>query len=162
MSATDRDRLNKVLAAYGADPARWPEAERADLEREGSRGAQDSPELREAHEIDVVLATAPDIKIPEGAMDKVLELAQRSPSAEVIQFSPERRLSRTLLKRIQVREAVPIGIALAASLLVGVFAGFDEQVGSVVSVASLESSAPALEDELWSFDPFKMTEGEPL
>jgi len=59
-----KTRLAEVLAAYGADPARWPAAERARLE---ALVRSDPQLLVEAREIDRVLARAAQPAVPAGA-----------------------------------------------------------------------------------------------
>ncbi len=162
MSEANQNRLKQVLAAYGADPARWPDDERAALKREiAETGSSELPEWREAREIDAILSSAPEVPVSDRMIDQILMRAQEFPKAEVVPFAAKPSSVVSTVRRIGLREAVPVGVALAASLLMGVFAGLDEQIGSFATVASLETSSPALEDKLWSFDPFNMNEGEP-
>ena len=163
MSATDKERLKQVLAAYGAEPSRWPVEERAALERQlAATGSDDLPDLSEAREVDFLLSSLQEKPIPDTALQTVLALSEQNPKAQVVPIGAEDKAPVPWLNRQRLREAFPIGIALAASLLAGVFAGLDEQFGNFATVASLETPAPGLEDALWSFDPFNMGGGEQL
>ena len=83
-----KTRLAEVLAAYGADPARWPAAER---DRLLVLVASDPALLAEALEIDRVLARAPLPKIPAGAVMRLMERAGRErPSPNVVPFDRAR------------------------------------------------------------------------
>jgi hypothetical protein len=67
-----RTRLAEVLAAYGADPARWPASEREQL----MAVADKEPHLvAEAREIDQVLVRAKSPIVPQGAAARLLERA---------------------------------------------------------------------------------------
>lgn len=163
MSASSQERLKQVLASYGADPARWPADERASLENAFHRTApEDLPELAEAREIDAVLSAVPEVSVPDAALARILETASEYPKAEIVQFGERKAARKSVFDTFRLRDALPLGAALAASLLLGVFAGLDEQVGSFAVVASLETVSAGLEDSLWSFDPFNLSNGEPL
>lgn len=120
-----RTRLAEVLAAYGADPARWPAAE-----REGLEALIDAhPELLTgALEIDRILARAERPRAPAGAKAQLLAKAAR--------------------ERQQVN-VVPIGggrarptpsiwswgtaAALAASFAFGIFLGDNTSFGNFLA-----------------------------
>lgn len=55
----DRSRFEAIVAAYGADPRRWPEAERADAEA-FARLPEAASALAEANALDAVLDEAAD------------------------------------------------------------------------------------------------------
>jgi hypothetical protein len=113
-----RTRLAEVLAAYGADPARWPAAERVPL----MAYVESKPDLQalliEAREIDQVLAGAKTPSVPAGAAARLLAQAeQQIPKATVIPFD-----------RAQARPRPAIwswgaAAALAASFGLGIFLG---------------------------------------
>ncbi|WP_300551870.1 hypothetical protein [Maricaulis sp.] len=98
----NRERMQDILEAYGADPARWPEAERD--------AAQDflldHPEiLAEAHAL-------------EAELDALLEMPDPQPS-ELLQHR--------ILKSLPQPGLVwgwRAPVAAAAALVIGVFAGF--------------------------------------
>lgn len=163
MSATKGGRLKQVLEAYGADPSRWPVEDCAELERllEAS-GSQDQAALAEAREIDLILSSLGRVDVPDAALQRALEVSAQNPKAQVVPLNHSIKTQNPWVSQHRLREALPVGIALAASLLAGVFAGLDEQIGNFATVASLETAVPGLEDALWSFDPFNMNDGEQL
>lgn len=114
MDAT-RTRLAEILAAYGADPARWPLSERAALEVL----LRNEPELlAEAVAIDRVLAKAPSPQAPAGA--KALLLARAAREKQTVNVVP--------LDRARARPRPSIwswgtAAALAASFALGIFLG---------------------------------------
>jgi hypothetical protein len=110
-----RTRLAEVLAAYGADPARWPAAERDGLMALAER----EPDLlAEAREIDQVLARAGAAVVPAGAAARLLARAgqQRRP-ATVTPFD------RTSVKAPPSIWSWGAAAALAASFGLGIFLG---------------------------------------
>lgn len=111
-----KTRLAEVLAAYGADPARWPAAERDRLQAL----VESQPELlAEALEIDRVLAQAPAPRIPAGAAARLLARAGRiEPAPQVIPL--DRRSLRGGSPSIWSWGAAA---ALAASFAFGIFLG---------------------------------------
>jgi hypothetical protein len=114
-----RTRLAEVLAAYGADPARWPASERDRL----LTYVEGAPELQallaEAREIDQVLTRARAPAVPAGAAARLLVRAgQQRPQTTVIPF--DRSASRTKPPSIWSWGAAA---ALAASFGLGIFLG---------------------------------------
>jgi len=112
-----RTRLREVLAAYGADPARWPVAERRGLELL----AQSEPELlAEAREVDRLLATARAPQVPAGAAARLLAKAgQQKPEPTVVPFERGRAKARPRPSIWSWGAAA----ALAASFGLGIFLG---------------------------------------
>ena len=110
-----KTRLAEVLAAYGADPARWPAAERDRLQALVQR----QPELlAEALEIDRVLARATRPQIPAGATARLMEQAgRRKPAPNVIPLDRARPKARPSIW------SWGAGAALAASFACGIFLG---------------------------------------
>jgi hypothetical protein len=110
-----RTRLREVLAAYGADPARWPAGERDRL----AALAESEPELlAEAREIDKVLARAKVPLVPAGAAARLLARAgQVTPQGTVIAFDRARARARTPIW------SWGAAAALAASFGLGIFLG---------------------------------------
>src|SRR5262245_29247152 len=113
-----RTRLAEVLAAYGADPARWPAAERERLMAHIDSAPDLQALLAEALEIDQVLSRAEAPAVPAGAVARLLARAQQQkPSATVI-----------ALDRARARPSPSIwswgaAAALAASFGLGIFLG---------------------------------------
>jgi hypothetical protein len=104
-------RLSKVLAAYGANPARWPQNDRAALESL----LANQPELAQARALDHLLNTQEEPKPTLGAIGRVMAKTANTPSSQETKAPLSRISSLTGL--------VPISALLAASLLVGVFLG---------------------------------------
>ena len=110
-----KTRLAEVLAAYGADPARWPAAERDRLMAlvESEPGL-----LVEAAEIDRVLARATLPEIPAGAAARLVERA-----GEVRPYSNVVPLGRVRPKMQPSIWSWGAAAALAASFACGIFLG---------------------------------------
>ena len=125
-------RLAEVLAAYGRNPLRWPEADRvrfANLLRE--------PELlpehlsAEADALDKLLdaATAASITEPPGARDRLfsaIRTQEVTPSAAMYDRKPFWR-SAILPQQLLVAGT------LAASVMLGVLAGVGTEAGSLLA-----------------------------
>lgn len=115
MDAT-RTRLAEVLAAYGADPTRWPVSERSGLE---ALLASEPGLLAEAAEIDRVLARAPVPAAPAGA--KALLLARVAREKQAVNV-----ISLERAPRAKPRPSIwswGTAAALAASFAFGIFLG---------------------------------------
>jgi hypothetical protein len=117
----DRKRLEQVLAAYGADPNRWPESDRglAPLMSDMDRAA--------AGRIDAALESAANPIVLPGSLDRLM--ARLPPTAVVVPL--KQRASRPRFQSLWA------GGALAASLAIGIYLGgsgvADDLVGSVAS-----------------------------
>ncbi|MGE0004953.1 MAG: hypothetical protein AB7S92_05130 [Parvibaculaceae bacterium] len=110
-----RTRLAEVLAAYGADPARWPATER---DRLMALAETEPGLLAEAREIDRVLARAVTPPVPAGAAARLLARAREErPQATVIP------LDRARARRRPSIWSWGAAAALAASFGVGIFLG---------------------------------------
>jgi hypothetical protein len=110
--ANDHDRLRRLYAAYGADPARWPEDERW-------RYRDTPPELvedqKDAHLIDRLLAR--HVVPPTPVQDHRRLIAGAAAAAAPSSRLPSRRRIPLLMREW------PAALALAASLAVGVWIG---------------------------------------
>ncbi|WP_291844040.1 hypothetical protein [Maricaulis sp.] len=98
------DRFFRILEAYGADPARWPDAERAEAEA-----------FAAAHPALVLDATG-DEMVLDDLLDRMVEPVIEAPLLE-----------RRLLARLPGPTGLPAWMApsaIAAALLVGVLGGF--------------------------------------
>ena len=129
----DEARLKAVLEAYGRNPLRWPEADRVRF-----AGLLRNPELlpaelsAEADILDKLLdsATAASIAEPQGARDRLLA-AVRSPAttmhpAPASTHRPWREFG------IMPQQLLVAG-TLAASVMLGVFAGINTDAGGVLA-----------------------------
>ncbi len=143
------ERLQTVVAAYGADRARWPASEREAL----SEYAATNPDARrciaEAESLDALLAGAAT-RVPEPAVARVrdqllarldLETADTPApghDARVVPFARKQAPRPGVPARSMWREAA----VLAAALLVGVFTGRQGLLeGSGLDLGNLTSSA---------------------
>lgn len=111
-----QERFFQILEAYGADPARWPEAER----EQAQAWADAHPE------------TAAEALGAEAALDAVLGEAEAVPSD---------LLERRIMKRFPAPAAGlrwQIPVAAAAALLVGAFIGFAS--GALTATESAETT----------------------
>jgi hypothetical protein len=113
-----RTRLAEVLAAYGADPARWPAAERDRLMAHLDNVSDLQALLSGAREIDQVLALVKAPEVPAGAVARLLaQTGQQKPSAAVITLDRARAGPRPSIW------SWGAAAALAASFGLGVFLG---------------------------------------
>jgi hypothetical protein len=113
-----RTRLAEVLAAYGADPARWPAAERDEFMAHIENAPDLQALLTEAREIDQVLASANTPAVPAGAAARLLARAGQQKSRPTV----------IPLDRARTRPRPSIwswgaAAALAASFGLGIFLG---------------------------------------
>lgn len=166
MRHTDKkDRFRAVLNSYGADPEKWPEDEREGLAR---LLQSDDPKVRaslqDAREIDLVLALAPEAEVPAGAMNRVMAKVANAPTGEVVDLGAARVLKDGQRRGFDFRRAVPVGIAMAASLMLGVLAGLSELTATYVpgtsgiTLAGLDEDTAA--ESLLSFEAFTLVEGD--
>ncbi len=108
----DRDkRIEDLLASYGANRARWPQA------LEGSAPAAAEADARA---IDRVLAQASMPELPVGAMDRLmakLDDAAPAPESNVVLFRPAVQGPRRRIWRYAA--ALPLAASLALGLYLG-------------------------------------------
>ncbi len=112
MDENMKQRLQAVLASYGADPARWPRADRDALKHFLDHAGDD---LTEAAAIDRMLDLAPAPPVPAGLETRMLSRLNRDVRTTVVPFA------RPASKRAPSWPwaAVP----LAASLALGIYLG---------------------------------------
>jgi hypothetical protein len=110
------NRLRAVLDTYGADPARWPDAERVELAGVLEEHSELIAERQAATEIDRGLAAASRPAVPAGAHARLAELARNTPQqAPVVAAAPQQQF-------FGVSRFAAVS-TLAASLFIGVFVG---------------------------------------
>ena len=115
------DRLQAVLAAYGADAARWPEADRGLASLLMTADAALSAPLEDARSLDAVLAQASHPAAPVAAAERLIASIADVPG-KVVTFAPrEQELMQARRAALPRRLAVPM--ALAASLALGLYLG---------------------------------------
>lgn len=113
-------RFRRLVAAYGANPARWPEPERAAAEELIAASAEAQMALAEAKALDGELTRAP-VPVGPATLDRLRDgirhRVARLPAAS--QVAPEPWLAGVF--------AMPLRLgALAAAALVGVWLGWSE------------------------------------
>jgi len=122
LTPADRERLAAVVAAWGADPARWPEDDRVHLGHQ--LAALPEAARRDAAALDALIASAASPQPPPGAVERLLARAAATPQAktpaEVHPFAVAR--AAPSVARAPSR-AAPAWMTLAASLLLGFWAG---------------------------------------
>lgn len=132
---SNKDRLNDVLASYGADPERWPAGERQAL----LPILQDaSAEVTEAKSIDEMLSHASTVSLQVGAEERLMSRIARQPAAKIITLTPRSRQPLPWLA------AVP----LAASLLLGIYLGAAGILDSFLPASITEDTAALDDDDL--------------
>ena len=161
-----RERVQELLDAYGADVRRWPEADRARL-----TGAKetDGGAWAEARALDRLLQQTAEhtaAQTPDEALAARIMAAVEPPS-NVISIDQARRrgeaassVGPTAARRVDFGRRAEIAAAalLAASLIMGFFAGFTglmsiEPLGDVVAlVTPSENGADLVLDEPWGSD----------
>jgi hypothetical protein len=147
--SADTERLFQVLEAYGADPARWPEAEREGLCRLFALGDPAIAEaVKGARELDSILAAAPAPTLDAGASrDRFLTGMREKMLQSSLPLDLDRHRSGRDAVRAGRRPPWPVFGALAASLAAGLFVGAGGMAREFMP-ALLEGEAG--EEELWS------------
>ncbi|MBK1869965.1 hypothetical protein [Taklimakanibacter albus] len=117
-----RTRLAEVLAAYGADPARWPASERDRLQPLLDK---EPGLLAEASEIDRVLAKAvPPAPSAQGKAQLLARITQEKQKVNVVPFERARAKPRPSIW------SWGTAAALAASFAFGIFLGGNTNFGN--------------------------------
>jgi hypothetical protein len=108
-------RLERIIAAYGADPARWPEVERESAERLVAHAPAARDLLTRAEELDRALARAA-ADLPDAAMARLLA---------VTAFPPPRISAPSLLDRLAYAASAfwPRATVLASMAALGIVVG---------------------------------------
>jgi hypothetical protein len=108
MMREDRLRLNEVLGAYGADPARWPATDRH------LAALLDGADASEARALDRLLARASPVAVPAELSDRIAAGLPAKPPVNVLPFRPRLRRLSTIW---------PAAAAMAAALAIGLYLG---------------------------------------
>lgn len=135
MSEMKRERLKAVLAAYGADRRRWPEWDRRELEGEYD------PSAAAASEIDTVLAMAPAPAGEQASLAGIMRQLENTAvdAGNVVLLRPRRSRAPFMSRWLA---AVP----LAASLVMGIYAGTTGTLDSFLPSSFLEDTVAAGDD----------------
>ncbi len=158
----DRDglllALERTLDTYGADQTRWPDADRVRFEALIEEDARARKLMAEAAALDRVLDLArPAYSENHDALaDRIVAAVARAPRVEegdvpenVHVLNPALRHARTSGRgagRPPKRDWAAMAL-LAASLLMGVFAGLSGRADGVLSLVVGEAQAASLDDE---------------
>jgi hypothetical protein len=124
-----RDRLKALLAAYGADPSRWPKRDRELASMLAAGDPDISALLEDARAVDNVLARASRPDLPAGAGQRLAARVAEVPS-NVVSFSghakqPSRPRQAAMPGRLAAASA--LASTLAASLALGLYLGASGQ-----------------------------------
>jgi hypothetical protein len=121
-----RDRALEIIAASGADPARWPDEERASIERLAEQDAGVAAALRRAAALDSAIAQWLDSgpAVEAGAADRTAAAVlaaglQASVDREPDSFIPAAGAARAPVARSRQLRRFGVGAALLASLAAG-------------------------------------------
>lgn len=114
----DKERLEQVLASFGADRSRWPEADRY--------LSDSSSSAEEAAAVDALLDQASLPPIPAGGKSRLL--------ARVARISPPDKV--VVLQKSQNRQLWASVAALAASLALGLFIGSQDDFADVLPLGT--------------------------
>ena len=140
-----RDRLQNVLAAYGADPAHWPERDREFAFLLATADPALAAPLEEARVLDLALARASRPLAPAGAADRIARLADAS--GKVVSVVRQGRVRRQA-KRAVLTGRLAALTALAASLALGLYLGANGQGDWLIPPLPAEDSPEYLSAEL--------------
>lgn len=120
MTMMNRERFEQLLDAYGADPRRWPEAERADaLAFRDAHASEEESALTQARQLDALLDVARETAAPSDLLAARVLKAAPKPGSGSIGWKPM--------------------AALAACAVLGIVAGFG--VGSLAPAADNDDAS---------------------
>jgi hypothetical protein len=119
------DRLQAVLAAYGADPARWPESDRELVPLLAASHPDVTASLEDARILDSALAHASRAVAPAAAADRLVASVAGAPG-NVVAFTRHGE-KQPAVPRIALSGRFAVATALAASLALGIYLGASGQ-----------------------------------
>jgi hypothetical protein len=137
-----RDRLQEVLAAYGADPARWPDAD-----RELAAWLPDpvlAATLEDARTLDSAMSRASQPVAPAEAAERLAAMVDDV--STVVPFAQRPQAPHT--RRAGLPGRLAALTALAASLALGIYLGASGQTDWLTSPLLAEESPEYLTAEL--------------
>jgi len=144
---SELERLDDVLAAYGSDRTRWPAAARLELSQLIANSHDARAMLADAEALDRLLDMAPVVASARAAAlsDRIVDQAMRGPRIVTAKHIAAPPVGRPM--PAWRRHAAGIS-ALAASLMIGLFAGQNATVApavtefaSAVGIESLSDNA---------------------
>ncbi len=110
-------RLNEIIAAFGSEPSRWPQAEREAAQ--AALAAADTVLLREAAALDAALDAW---RVPEPAPDLAARILEQSRS--IAQAGSRRSAVTSFLHSLFGPSMAPQLAGLAVALVIGFAIGF--------------------------------------
>lgn len=138
-SAQRLQELNRVLETYGADRGRWPASDRIRLSSFVAIDPRGQAALAEAAAFDRLLDLAPRVSV-----EREQALAQRIVSAAALSTASAQpanvvpfRAAKTARPFMRSRARHAAGTLLAASLVLGIFAGTSGQFSSTVDYIAI-------------------------
>jgi hypothetical protein len=109
-------RFRRLIAAYGADPARWPAGQRAHAEALLARSSAARARLAEAQAFDALLladAKAPaDERLMAAILARAIDVPQERPPAPIRAFALDWSLSRLWPQAVGLAAAAVLGFVL--------------------------------------------------
>jgi hypothetical protein len=126
------DRFKVLLDGYGADPARWPAAERAAAEAFARTSPEAASLIAAARALDRALECMPTAA---PALDPVAVAAAAS-------AAPQRRASRPRRSGFGFGFAWPNFAGLAAAMVVGFVVGWTGMIGPLDTAVALADASP--------------------
>lgn len=128
MDRQDLELLERVLDVYGADRDRWPAAERLRLARVLTESEEARRMLRDAAALDRLLDLAPAFDAARQAQLAERIVARAAAMPRLAHAGPATEVARGPLARLpslsRFGRVAPAAALLAASLMLGVFAGW--------------------------------------
>lgn len=119
------DRLQAVLAAYGADPARWPESDRDLAPLLAAPHPDVTASLDDARILDSALAYASRPVAPAAAADRLVT-SVREATGNIVAFDLH-ATTRPPARRTTLSGRLAVATSLAASLIFGIYLGASGQ-----------------------------------
>ena len=137
----EMEALQRLLESHGADRTRWPARDRLRFAQMIAEDAEARRLVAEATALDSLLklAPAPSVEREQEIGARILALAQAEPRAveKEVELRARPRVQRPGLRHL------PAAALLAASLLVGVFAGTSGVIERLLDAAGLGRAADA-------------------
>ncbi|MCG8504173.1 MAG: hypothetical protein MI755_06170 [Sphingomonadales bacterium] len=132
------NRVKELIAAYGGDPARWPDEERTAAEAVLEASPEAQLLLKEAQRIDAALAARPAPVPADGAfVDRLMAIP-----AEAATATQNNGLLSRLAALMPMGRAIPQAAALGVAFFLGAGIGFAE-LGQTADPEIFDASAYA-------------------
>jgi len=119
------DRLQAVLAAYGADPARWPDQDRVLAPLLTTAIPDLMTSLENARSLDAALAHASRPVAPATAAHRLVTSVKEAPG-NIVPFD-RHAATHSPARRMTLSGRLAIATSLAASLVFGIYLGASGQ-----------------------------------